>query len=200
MTGRLTETALLLVETQNEFMHPGGIFHEGILPVARQNGCFANLVELARRARERILLVYAPISFSPDHSELTGRMGIFARVKTTGAFKRGGFGVRFFSEMEPQSSDLVLGDRRGISPFHRTDLDRLLRERGVQRLAIAGFLTNICVESTVRSAYDHGYEVIVVNDATACLSLEEQTFCETRILPNFARVVSTNDFLTEIRH
>jgi len=196
----LSGTALLLVETQNEFMHPGGKFHEGILAVARQNGCLSNLAELARRSRGHIPLVYAPISFSPGYPELVGRLGVLERVKSAGAFLEGAFGARFFSEMEPQPCDLVLRDRKGISPFHQTDLDRLLRERGIGKLAIGGFMTNLCVESAVRSAYDFGYEVIVVRDATACLSLEEQTFCETRILLHFARVTSTNDFLAEIQH
>jgi len=195
-----TETALLLIETQNEFMHPGGKFHDAILAVARRNGCFANLVELARRARGHILLVYVPISFRPGHPELAGRTGILATVKKLGAFVEGGFGVRFFSELEPQPCDLVLREREGICPFHNSKLDQLLRERGVRRLGIAGFLTNVCVESTVRAAYDFNYEITVIRDATACQSMEEQTFCETRILPHFARVMGANDFLAEIQH
>jgi len=198
MAEQLSETALLLVETQNEFMHPGGMFHEGILAVARQNGCLTNLVELARRARGRVLLVYAPIEFSPGHSELADRCGILAGVKATGALARGSFGARFFSELEPEPSDLIVSDRRGISAFHQTDLDRLLRQRGVRRLAVGGFLTNVCVESTVRSAYDYGYDIIVIRDATACNSVEEQLFCETKILPYFARLASANEFLMEI--
>ena len=199
MSERLSDTALLLLETQNEFMHPGGKFHDGVLAVARANGCFGNLAELARRARERILLVYAPISFAPGHPELAGRTGILANVRTTGAFVEGGFGARFFHEMEPEPCDVVIRNRRGICPFHQTELDGLLRDRGVRRLAICGFLTNVCVESSVRTAYDFGYEVTVVRDATACLSLEEQAFCETRILPNFARVAATSEFLAEIQ-
>jgi nicotinamidase-related amidase len=198
MDVRLSSTALLFVETQNEFMHPAGAFHEPILPVTRRNGCFGNLLELARRARGQILLAYAPISFAPGHPELAGRCGILAGVKSSGALERGGFGVRIFSDMQPEPCDLVLETRPGISAFHENGLDATLRERGVRRLAVAGFLTNICVESTVRSAYDYGYEVLVVHDATACNSVEEQTFCETRILPNFAQVISTRDFLTEV--
>lgn len=198
MNATMSHTALLLVETQNEFMHPGGAFHEGIAAVAQKNGCMGNIAELARRCRGKILLVYAPIAFSPDYSEIADRGGILANVRQMRALVRGQFGARFFSEVEPQASDVVLEDRRGISAFHGTDLDRLLRQQGVNRLAVCGFLTNVCVESTVRSAYDHGYEVIVVKDATACNSIEEQAFCEARILPNFARVLTTEEFLTEI--
>jgi len=199
MANRWGDTALLLVETQNEFMHPGGAFHQGVLPVAQKNGCLANLVELARRARDRVLLVYAPISFSPDMKELAGRGGVFAGVKAAGALVQGSFGARFFAEMQPQPSDVVLEGRRGISAFHQSALDDILRQRGVRRLAIGGFLTNVCVESTVRSAYDFGYGVTVIRDATACNSMEEQEFCETRILPYFARVIDAREFLAETR-
>jgi len=198
MAPRLSETALLFVETQNEFMHPAGVFFDGIQPVARSNGCLSNLVELARRARGKILLVYAPISFSPDYAELEGRKGILAQVKALKAFAEGGFGARFFEEMQPEPGDLVIGGRRGISAFHRSDLDEILRRRGIRRLAVSGFLTNLCVESTVRSAYDFGYDVVVIKDATAANSLEEQEFCETRILPNFADLLTTAEFLEQV--
>jgi len=198
MNEMLSDTALLLVESLNEFMHPAGLFYEGILAVARKNGCLTNLPELARRARGHILVVYAPIGFTPGHPELKDRTGVLARVKARNALVRGSFGARFFGEMEPEPSDIVLTDRRGISAFHGSDLDRLLRERAVRRIAVGGFLTNVCVESSVRSAYDFGYEVTVIRDATACLSNEEQVFCETRILPNFARVIGAGEFLAEI--
>ena len=195
----MPDTALLLIETQNEFMHPGGKFHDGIQEVARRNGCFTNLVELARRARGRAPLVYVPIAFQAGHPELAGRTGVLANVRKVKAFVEESFGARFFADLEPQPGDLVIRGRKAISPFHGTDLDRLLREQGVRRLAIAGFLTNVCVETTVRAAYDYNYEVTVVADATACLSMEEQRFCETRILPYFARVVTTSEFLDEIQ-
>jgi nicotinamidase-related amidase len=191
-------TAIVLLETINEFMHPGGAFHAGIQAVARRNGCLTNLVELARRARGRVPLVYAPIHFQPGHADIKDREGILAKVCERRALLRDSFGARFFPEIEPQSGDLVLDGQRGISAFHGTDLDRLLRERGIRHVAVGGFLTNVCVESTVRSAYDFGYRVTVVSDATACNSPEEQAFAETRILPYFARVLTTENFLAEL--
>lgn len=193
-----TNTALLLVETQNEFMHPAGAFHEGILPVARANGCIGNLVELARRCRGKIPIVYVPIAFSPGHGELAGRCGILVGVREAGALASGSFGVRFYEEIQPEPCDLILESRRGISAFHQSGLDDLLVQKGIRRIAIGGFLTNVCVESTVRSAYDYGYEITVVGDATACNSVEEQQFCESKILPYFAQVKSTEDFLAEL--
>jgi nicotinamidase-related amidase len=192
------ETALLLVETLNEFMHPGGAFHEKILEVARQNGCIANLVELPRRLRGRLTIAYAPIGFSSAHPELKGRCGVLAGVVEANALVRDSFGAHFFSELAPEPTDLVLDDRRGISAFHGSNLDALLRGRGIRRIAIGGFLTNVCVESTVRSAYDHGYEIVFLRDATACFSMEEQTFCETRIMPYFARVMTTDEFIDDV--
>jgi nicotinamidase-related amidase len=93
---------------------------------------------------------------------------------------------------------LILQGRRGIAAFHESGLHEMLQERGVRRIAIGGFLTNVCVESTVRSAYDYGYDITVIRDATACNSLEEQHFCETKILPYFGRVVTTEEFLAEV--
>ncbi len=197
--GKATATALLLIETQNEFMHPGGAFHGGIRAVAQSNGCFANLVELARRCRGSIPLVYAPIYFNPGHDELAGRCGILSGVREAGALVRGGFGARFFDALQPEPSDLILQDRHGINAFHQSGLHELLQQNGIRRLAVCGFLTNVCVETSVRAAYDYGYEITVIRDATACNSIEEQQFCEDRILPYFAQVAGTEEFLSRIR-
>jgi len=198
MAQKAPDTALLLIETLNEFMHPGGAFHAGIQAVARRNGCLANLVELARRARGRLPLIYAPIAFEPTYADIASREGILTGVVQRRALARGSFGARFFQEMAPQPDDLVIEDKRGISVFHGTSLDRLLRARGIRRVALAGFLTNVCVESSARSAYDFGYHVTVIADATAANSVEEQHFAETRTLPYFARVVSTEAFLAAL--
>ena len=59
---------------------------------------------------------------------------------------------------------------RGLCGFATTNLDFILRSRGITDIALAGFLTNCCVESTMRSAYEKGYRVVTLTDCTATVT------------------------------
>lgn len=61
------------------------------------------------------------------------------------------------------------------SSFEKTELDAVLKKLGVEELAIAGFMTHVCVNSTARAAFNHGYKATVVADATATRSLPNPT-------------------------
>ncbi len=72
--------------------------------------------------------------------------------------------------------------------FHGTDLDVQLRRRGVKAIVLGGLATNMGVESTARQAFEHGYEVVVAEDATSSVSAEMHAFSVHQLLPMIARV------------
>ncbi|KPV61622.1 MAG: putative isochorismatase family protein [Candidatus Bathyarchaeota archaeon BA1] len=88
--------------------------------------------------------------------------------------------------------------RRGLDGFHGTNLDAILRYRHIKNVAIAGFLTNVCVESTARTAFDLNYRVIILKDCTAATTREEQTYAETKIFPLIGEVTTHQDFLKNL--
>lgn len=61
------------------------------------------------------------------------------------------------------------------SSFQKTDLDAILKRYGVEELALAGFMTHVCVNSTARAAFNHGYRSTVVASATATRALPSPT-------------------------
>jgi nicotinamidase-related amidase len=61
-----------------------------------------------------------------------------------------------------------------LDGFATTNLDFILRSRGISTIALGGFLTNCCVESTMRTGYEKGYNVVTLKDCTATVSEEEQ--------------------------
>ncbi len=85
--------------------------------------------------------------------------------------------------------------KRGLCAFGDTDLDEILEEKDIKHVAIGGLLTNICVESTARTAYDRGYEVTILKDCTACRSFEEQKYSEEYIFPLLGKVMTHEEFL-----
>lgn len=83
--------------------------------------------------------------------------------------------------------DLIVG-KRSWGAFHGTDLDLRLRRRGVRTIVLGGIATNVGVESTARSAFDLGYDVVVVEDACSARSAEMHAFAFKYIFPRLARV------------
>lgn len=89
----------------------------------------------------------------------------------------------------------MIEGKRGLCGFASTNLDFILRSRGITNVVLGGFLTNCCVESTMRSAYEKGYNVITLKDCTATLSEEEQRMAVEKNYPMFSRPMDHNEFL-----
>ena len=88
---------------------------------------------------------------------------------------------------------IVFKPRR--DPFIGTELDLQLRARGVDTILLGGYATNWGVESTARTAFDLGYDVIVLSDCCTNAEVELHRFAIEKILPRFARVMSSQDAL-----
>ena len=190
-------TALLLIEYQNDFVKEGGAQHAAVQAVMQSTGMFTNSLRLVEEARERgVTILHAPISFAEGYPEVGAQpYGILAGVVSSGAFRQGTWGVEIVDEMQPAKGDIVVEGKRGLDCFASTNLDFILRSRGITDLALAGFLTNCCVESTMRSAYERSYQVVTLTDCTATLSEEEQRMATEKDFAMFSRPMTHGAFL-----
>ncbi len=100
--------------------------------------------------------------------------------------------------MTPEPQDIVIEGKRGLDGFASTNLDFVLRSRGITNIALGGFLTNCCVESTMRTGYEKGYNVVTLKDCTAALSEEEQKAAVEKNYPMFSRPMDHDEFITEL--
>jgi nicotinamidase-related amidase len=76
--------------------------------------------------------------------------------------------------MKPEKGDLVVKGKSGLCGFQSTNLDFILRQNGIKNVVLGGFLTNCCVESTMRTAYENGYKVYTLKDCVAATSVAAQ--------------------------
>ena len=168
-------TALVLIEYQNEFVSEGGVLHNAVAPVMDKTGMLANTVALVDAARAAgVTIMHAPITFAPGYGELSRHpYGILKGVVDGNAFVKGTWGAAIVEDLTPAEGDILIEGKRGLDTFASTNLDFILRGRGISTVILAGFLTNCCVESTMRSAYENGYRVITLTDCTAATSAEE---------------------------
>jgi ureidoacrylate peracid hydrolase len=193
-------TALLLIEYQNDFTSEGGALHQGVKAVMQSTNMLANSVQAADQARAAgVTVMFAPISFAKGYGEITpDPYGILKGVVDSNAFVRGTWGAAIADAISPAPEDIVVEGKRGLDTFASTNLDFILRSRGIKTLAVAGFLTNCCVESTARTGYEKGFNIVALSDCAATLSDEEQQFTFKKNLPMFARILTHKEFLAEL--
>ncbi|QJP12331.1 cysteine hydrolase [Starkeya sp. ORNL1] len=193
-------TALVLIEYQNDFTTEGGTLHQAVKPVMDQTQMLPNSVETVKQARALgATIVFAPITFTDDYHELSQNpYGILKGVVDSRSFRKGSWGAEIVDDLKPLESDIVIEGKRGLCGFASTNLDFILRSRGIRTIALGGFLTNCCVESTMRTGYEKGYDVVTLTDCTATLSEEEQRMAVEKNYPMFSRPMTHNDFLVAL--
>ncbi|WP_035846509.1 cysteine hydrolase [Crocinitomix catalasitica] len=194
------ETAIILIEFQNDFTTEGGIFHGGVKTVMDETNMLANTVALVKEAREQGLqIIHIPISFADNYKELTNKpYGILKGIVDNNAFKKSTWGVEIVDVLSPEKDDIVIEGKRGLCGFHSTNLDFILRSKGIKNVAIGGFLTNCCVESTMRTAYENGFNVVTLNDCCAGLSIEEHNNAIEKDFPMFSQPMSSKEFINVV--
>ena len=193
-------TAVVLIEYQNDFTSEGGVLHGAVQEVMDQTGMLENTRRLAEAARAAgATIVHAPITFAPGHGELSSSpYGILKGVVDSSAFVKGEWESEIVDALAPQEGDVIVEGKRGLDTFATTNLDFILRARGITTIALAGFLTNCCVESTMRSGYEKGYQVITLSDCVAATSPEEHENAIKFDYPMFSDVMSSEALVEQL--
>jgi len=190
------KTAVVLVEYQNDFTTEGGVLHGAVKTVMDQTDMLTHTKALVSAARAAgATIIHSPIQFAAGYYEITRHpYGILKGVVDSNAFVKGSWGAEIVGDLTPADGDIVLEGKRGLDAFASTNLDFILRSKGIETVALAGFLTNCCVESTMRSAYERGYEVITLTDCLAGTSPEEHANAITYDYPMFSKPMTVGDF------
>jgi len=191
-------TAYLLVDPYNDFLSAGGKVWPRIEPIAKEVGLLDHLRALDRAVRASGIAVF----FVPhrrwqlgdyegwDHPTPNQRL-----VMRGHHFARDEWGGEWHPDLTPKVGDVIVGEHWGSSGFANTDLDLLLKQRGITHVIVAGLLANTCIECTARYASELGYHVTLVRDATAALNAEMMHAAHELNGPTFAHAILTTDEL-----
>ena len=194
-------TAVVLIEYQNEFTTEGGVLHGAVSEVMDKTGMLANTLEVVDAARAAgATVMHAPISFAEGYNEISSHpYGILKGVVDGKAFVKGSWGAAIVDDLAPADGDIVIEGKRGLDTFASTNLDFILRSKGITTIVLGGFLTNCCVESTMRSGYENGYKVITLNDCLAATSPEEHDNALKFDFPMFSQPMDSADLIAELQ-
>jgi nicotinamidase-related amidase len=176
-------SALVLVDLQK------GILGYSLTPVTSQELLERGqaLAERFRTAKATVVLVN--VAFSPDGADMLRQP-----VDQASPVPAGGFPVGW-NEFPPglmEVGDLQI-TKRQWGAFYGTELDLQLRRRGIRTIVLGGVATQIGVESTARQAYEHGYELLIVKDATTSSDAEGHEMSMKHIMSRLGRVVQSSD-------
>merc|ERR1712060_626629 len=93
--------------------------------------------------------------------------------------------------------DVIVKGKKGLDAFPGSNLEGLLRKHGIETVAICGFLTNCCVESTMRTAYEKGFNVVTLTDCTATTSAEGQKAATEGTFGMFSKPMTAEEIIIQ---
>jgi ureidoacrylate peracid hydrolase len=177
-----TTTAMIVVDMQNDFCTKGGMFDRAGIDISGARAALKSTARLLASARQAGLpIIYLKMGFRPDLSDFgppnapnpikhlplaVGRAIQAPDGRKSRILIRDTWNTDVVAELEPQVNDTVIYKTR-YSGFYETELDTVLRSRGVKSLIVVGVSTSVCVESTLRDAMYRDYRCILVSDCTA---------------------------------
>ena len=178
----LKKTAVLVIDMQNDFGSTGGMFDRAGIDISGIRAVVPNVRSVLTAARKASLpIIYLKMAFKPDLSDagpptgpnllkhapmhvgktVTAPDGMPSRILI-----RDTWGTEIIPELRPEAGDDAIYKSR-FSGFYRTELDDVLKRRGIETLIVTGCTTSVCVDSTVRDAMFRDYCCIVLEDCTA---------------------------------
>lgn len=192
-------TALLVMDFQHDIVDPGGLFgSQGTAQQIRQRDVVGHTMRaLAAARRASLLVVHVAVAYRPGHPEISGDAPpLFKAIKDGNALVEGTLGASFHPDLAPVPGELVVV-KRLVSALAGTDLDAILRARGIHALVLCGIATNFVVEGTTRDAVDRGYAVTVLADCCATFS-EDMHRAALAELHWLGRISSADEFAREL--
>jgi biuret amidohydrolase len=191
-------TAVIAVHMQKDVVNADGAFggffaeHAVTRDVVAVTG---RLLDAARRSG--VTVVYTRVAWQPGLADLVVNSPILGIVKQTGCLVEGSDKAQILSEITPHEGDLVLTHQR-VAGFSASQLDTLLRSRGIDTLLFAGVATNFSVEGTARQASDLGYRTVIVSDAcsAADTATHEASIASLGLLAEIATTTAVLDALS----
>jgi ureidoacrylate peracid hydrolase len=187
--------ALVVIDVQNDFAANGGFFAQLGADVGTiQQQAVPAVQRLIAEARKRgvavifVQAIYDPDNLSEPMRERNVRLGMNIPRCLTGSW-----GADFY-EVRPAANEPIVIKHR-YSAMVNTDLDAVLKARGIRSLLLTGIATDTCVESTGRDAYFVDYYVTMISDCCGAFSVQDHSGALRRFARDYGAVVTSEEVM-----
>jgi len=197
----LKRTALLIIDPQNDFLSEGGVVWDLVGKGVKETKVVDHLVELKRISKEvGVPVFYSPHYYSDEEFRNWSHLNPIDKLMfDRKMFRKGTWGAEFHPQLQPDENTIVLAPHKGLSNFWTGDTNIQLRQRNLQTIILAGMSANLCVESHLRDAVEHGFDVIVVKDATTGAGPEATQAAYTNYGFIANEVVTTDEIVKRLK-
>ena len=193
------ESVLLLVDCENDFLSEKGALYPAVKSSLDSNDTINNLNRTLEAARQKGLkVIFTSMEFSEDYKEMgNSPYGILAAIKNANALKRETWGAKVAENIGIGDDDLVLS-KSTMCAFKSTELEEILTHHNIKTLIFGGLVTDLCLETSIRSAYDLGFEVIALVDCMASLNQATHESTVADNFPLFSKPMLHSDFVSQL--
>ena len=186
--------ALVVVDVQNDFVADGGFFDRIGADVTSVQKSIPNLVRLIEKARAAgVFVVFVQAIYDPEFVSAPMRERNQRRAVELPRCLTGSWGADFYA-VRPDAGEPVVIKHR-YSAMLNTELDALLKRRGIRSLLLTGVSTDTCVESTGRDAYFIDYYVSIVSDCCGAMSQSDHLGALKRFERDYGAVVTSDEVI-----
>ena len=186
--------ALLVIDVQNDFVADGGFFDKIGADVKTVQKSMPNLERLVGQSRQAgVPVIFVQAIYDPQYLSAPMRERNQRRTVEMPRCLTGSWGADFYSVRPAPGEPVVIKHR--YSAIINTELDTLLKSRGIRSLLLAGVATDTCVESTGRDAYFIDYYVTIVSDCCGAASESDHLGALERFDRDYGAVVTSDDLV-----
>lgn len=183
-------TALLVMDCQVNILSS--------LAASEKSKVLTNVARATGAARKGgVAVIYVVVQFREGYPEVSGRNPLFSAIRQAGRLRETDPDSRIADEVRPQPGEVVVAKKR-ISAFAGSDLEIILRAKGIDSLVLAGVSSLGVVESTARAAFDMDFRLFVLGDCCSDRDPEAHHIAMTRVLPRISTVCSTDELIGSI--
>lgn len=192
-------TALIMIDFQValcEHTEPDPL--PSLVDAVNQRGIVGKAaVVLAAARRAGVFVLHTRVAFEQSYEGRSNRTPRWDRFPAERAMLANSAEAQIVTALAPLASEPVLL-KSSVDPFIGTPLLNVLVGREIRKVAIAGVATNLAVESAARHGGDSGLDVTIIEDLCASFNPDAHEFSVGTILPLFARVISSKEYVAEL--
>jgi nicotinamidase-related amidase len=168
--------ALLVIDVQREYF-------EGAFPIRHPVGHLGTILEVMDAAKKASIPTIVVRHHQPDPE--------------SPVFRKGSDMWQLHDEIKSRPRDILV-DKQLPGSFTNTELDQFLKEKGVDTVCIAGYMTQVCCDTTARQAFHRGYKVEFLRDATGTLDVENKAGSVTAEQLHESILVAQQMFISDV--